>query len=133
MNTDTNQPPIRVHQIVWGALLLSQFVIAALPSQVVPPLADPSGYRYGIPDFNQSIDVIFAAIAVLITTASFLVPKFLSANFFTSSIVGYALLEQVVLVGLAQSFMKGDSTYVYPYILVASLAMIARFPTSPTS
>lgn len=114
-----SEPKGNVLPIIWGALLMSQFVYLAIP-QFMEIASEPP---------EQMMILVLCGVGASNAMASFAVPQFIkSSNNISTSIIQYALLESCCVLGLVCTVLGAPPMYQYGLALVGMGGMLVLFP-----
>jgi hypothetical protein len=152
MTAKPNQPTkIQIYQVIWGALLGSQFMYAFVNFSVVKS-NEGEPLRW-IPSFNVPIELALSLAAVASVFASFIIPRFLARSagkpeipvniepedyyearlgkLFPAYIVQLAVTESVCIFGLALSFTTHNPGVFAPFFTAGVILFLRILPSNP--
>ena len=114
-----SKPQASLLPIIWGALLMSQFIYLVIP-QFMEITSEPP---------EQIMLLVLCGVGVSNAMASFAVPHFIKGpDNITPSIIQYALLESCCVLGLVCTFLGAPSMYQYGLAIVGIGGMLVLFP-----
>ncbi len=130
MSAQSEQSPILVQRIVWGALTFSQVVHLGLALFIFSEGAELDPANTSLPIVLFGMGLMNIAIAVFVLPNMIKVPENPKhvGELFSSRIIQWAVIESGVVLGLVNSSMGGPDAVVIGLWMVALLGMLKTFP-----
>ena len=115
-NEKKQQAHIQIIWIIYGALIMSQFMYGFVGGFIIEGPKEPST--------DLILPMALAGVALTTSIITFVVGKFIPGPYLTQCIIKWALTESIAVYGLVLVMLTGNTTFLFGFLLW-SLALMA--------